>query len=195
MVLEIPDFGRNQLAAMLSLLGYKLGVEVGVAGGDYSKILCDYNPDMLFWGVDPYEIYSGYRDYARETTIKGLRTKAHRRLDSYRNYTFIEEYSNEAAENFTDGMLDFVYLDANHSEPYISEDIKLWWPKLKEGGILAGHDYANTKHRDGTALHHHVKPAIQKFCKENNKQLIVLGREANDEGIIRDRPRSWVVFK
>ena len=47
----------------------------------------------------------------------------------------------EAAKHFKDNSLDFVFIDADHSYESIKEDIIAWLPKVKEGGILAGHDY------------------------------------------------------
>lgn len=194
-IVEIPDFGRNQLASLLTLLNFKVGVEVGVASGEYSEILCKYNPNMKFYGVDPYVSYKGYRDYRRQNTLNRLESEAHQRLDKYTNYEFIKEFSIGAKELFKDNTIDFVYLDGNHEEPYITDDIKHWFPKIKQGGILAGHDYANTKGRPGSTAHHQVKQAIQRFTIENNIILYILGREANNEGIIRDRPRSWLIVK
>ena len=53
----------------------------------------------------------------------------------------IRAKSGEAVELFKDGQLDFVYLDAQHHYEAIKEDIALWWPKVRWGGLLAGHDY------------------------------------------------------
>jgi len=36
--------------------------------------------------------------------------------------------------------LDFVYLDAAHDYDNVKLDIKCWYPKVREGGILGGHD-------------------------------------------------------
>jgi len=42
---------------------------------------------------------------------------------------------------FFDSTLDAVFIDADHSEEAVSRDIAAWWPKVKPGGILAGHDF------------------------------------------------------
>jgi hypothetical protein len=47
----------------------------------------------------------------------------------------------EAADLFENNSLDFVYFDTNHSFSYLTQELKKWYPKLKAGGILAGHDY------------------------------------------------------
>lgn len=45
------------------------------------------------------------------------------------------------AARFGDGALDFVYLDARHDCPSVVQDLHAWYPTLRRGGILAGHDY------------------------------------------------------
>jgi len=45
------------------------------------------------------------------------------------------------AARYPDESLDFVFLDANHDRDSISRDIDAWRPKVKKGGLLAGHDY------------------------------------------------------
>jgi hypothetical protein len=47
----------------------------------------------------------------------------------------------EAAKKFKDKSLDFVFIDASHEYEDIKNDIIAWYPKIKEGGVLAGHDF------------------------------------------------------
>jgi hypothetical protein len=47
----------------------------------------------------------------------------------------------DAAATFKDAYLSFAFIDANHLYEGISADIKAWAPKVRPGGILAGHDY------------------------------------------------------
>ena len=42
---------------------------------------------------------------------------------------------------FADGSFDFIYVDARHDYRGVAVDIAEWWPKLRPGGIFAGHDY------------------------------------------------------
>lgn len=53
--------------------------------------------------------------------------------------------SYEAPRYFDDLSLDFVYIDADHSYDIVKKDIISWYPKVKYGGIIAGHDYYNCK--------------------------------------------------
>ena len=49
--------------------------------------------------------------------------------------------SSEASKLYTDNSLDFVFLDASHDYDNVKLDVMCWYPKVKQGGILAGHDY------------------------------------------------------
>ena len=49
--------------------------------------------------------------------------------------------SPQAARNFADDALDFAFIDGNHLYESVQGDIFAWWPKIRAGGLLAGHDY------------------------------------------------------
>ena len=55
--------------------------------------------------------------------------------------TPMEMRSDEAVLAFEDESLDFVFLDASHRYEHILRDLALWYPKVKPGGVFAGHDY------------------------------------------------------
>ena len=47
-----------------------------------------------------------------------------------------------AAKLYQDKSVDFVFIDGDHRYEMVVRDIEAWFPKLKIGGIIAGHDYA-----------------------------------------------------
>jgi cephalosporin hydroxylase len=50
--------------------------------------------------------------------------------------------SEEFAPTIPDGSLDFVYIDSGeHTFEEALRDFKLWWPKIRSGGYLGGHDW------------------------------------------------------
>lgn len=53
----------------------------------------------------------------------------------------IETTSEKAAEKIPIDSIDLIFLDANHKYPYIKADITNYWPKLKQNGVMLGHDY------------------------------------------------------
>lgn len=190
--IEIPNYGRDNLAELFKELGFKVGVEVGVQEGKYSKILLDANPGVELYGVDPYVPYRWYRDFTRSATIGGHKTEAYALLGGYDNYHFIEKMSADAVNDFKDNSLDFVYLDGNHEFMHVAVDISLWQKKLRKGGILAGHDYIKRPMPTAT----HVLQVVNAYTDSYEvKPWFVLGRKANDEGLIRDKERSWMWVK
>lgn len=48
--------------------------------------------------------------------------------------------THEASSKFEDYNFDLVYVDADHAYGRIKDDLVDWWPKVKRGGVLAGHD-------------------------------------------------------
>lgn len=58
------------------------------------------------------------------------------------NVRLIKGISWEVASQFEDESLDFVFIDADHAFESVTKDLDAWWPKVKKGGIMAGHDYS-----------------------------------------------------
>jgi len=52
--------------------------------------------------------------------------------------------TSEAASLFDDGSLDGVFIDADHTYEAVKKDIQNWMPKVRKGGIFAGHDYVSS---------------------------------------------------
>jgi predicted O-methyltransferase YrrM len=71
----------------------------------------------------------------------------------------IRKPSVEAANEFEDLSADFIFIDGDHSYESCYSDLVSWYPKLKEGGILFGHDCV-----PGSG----VSEAVEKFSKEYN---------------------------
>lgn len=181
--IEIPGIGRNDLADLIKELDCKIAVEIGVASGDYSEVIMQTNPTLEMYGVDPYESYEGYHDYKLRSTFNKMEQSAHDKLDKYTTYKFIKGYSVQVAKDFADKSIDFIYIDGNHSGEAVKEDIEAWIPKLKPGGIMAGHDF--------TGRWPSLKKAVINYCQQTNRQLFVLGMERKDLGVYRDTSRSW----
>ena len=55
--------------------------------------------------------------------------------------TIIYDDTWNASKRFEDESIDFIYIDAEHKFEYVYRDIVNWYPKMKKGGIFAGHDY------------------------------------------------------
>ncbi len=54
----------------------------------------------------------------------------------------MRQSSVEAARSFDDESLGLVFIDGNHDVDSVGADIAAWWPKLRRGGVMLGHDYS-----------------------------------------------------
>jgi hypothetical protein len=193
-VIEIPNMDSINLAELFAELGFRTGVELGVDRGEYSKILCDSNKDLKLFCVDPWipdayekgtyineppEYFNQCFEETKET-LKGC------------NAVLVRKMSADALKDFEDNSLDFVYIDANHDFPNITFDLHNWLKKVKEGGIIAGHDYANFSYRK----FNHVKRALDAYARCYRMiPLFVCGTTNVNTRLKRDHFRSWFWVK
>lgn len=121
-------------------------VEVGVQDGAYAAcILRKTNPIQLFL-VDCWEhqdplIYDDPEANVSNEMQEIIYRETKQRFAHDPRVVIIRLYSEQAAMNFEDESLDWVYIDANHSYEAVKKDLMLWWPKIKKNGFLSGHDY------------------------------------------------------
>lgn len=183
----IKGFFRLELAMLFNDLGYKIGCEIGVRRGDYSMILCDSIKGVKMYGVDswtPYRMNDEGHIPSRHASRKVQRTnykRAVKNLENY-NYTIIKKYSTEAAQEIPDSSLDFVYIDANHIFDFVMEDIIVWGRKVREGGIISGHDYIRAYKR-------HVMSAVDAYAYAHNVKHWFLTE------LKKRKDRSWFIVK
>lgn len=62
---------------------------------------------------------------------------------------------------------DFIYIDADHSYEWVSFDLKNSYNKIKNGGIISGHDYSIDKHPG-------CFNAVNDFCRLNNQKIFLI---------------------
>lgn len=152
-------YSRDELATWFYQAGFMRGAEIGVERGYYSEILCTHNPNLVLYCIDPWYAYNGYREHVSKAQYETIYGEAIRRLNPY-DTKIMRMTSRAAADYFEKASLDFVYLDANHEFSHIAHDICLWEPKVKRGGIIAGHDFTRRK-KNGYI--NHVKDVVQAY--------------------------------
>jgi predicted O-methyltransferase YrrM len=131
-------YTRNLLAALWAELGYNKGAEIGVRRGRFSMKLCQCNPDLELYCIDPWAPYAG-RKYTKQRQ-DAIYNQAIKNLTPY-NCKIIRKASMEAIKQFDDDSLDFVFIDGDHTFDHVCPDIIYWSNKVRSGGMVAVHDY------------------------------------------------------
>lgn len=162
---------------ILSLLppGHVVGVEVGTDTGINARELLLSRADLFLWTVDPWLATADFTEVGRGTALKFYEERVGEFVRASRT-KHLRMTSVRAAQQLNhDGVVpDFIYIDGEHSEKAVKEDLEAWWPLLRSGGMMAGHDFDTY---DGCV----AKPVI-KFAKRNRLDL----RLINEHGTLPD---------
>lgn len=124
-----------------------IAVEVGVQGGGFAAfMLKKTHPQKLFlidcWTQQDPSVYDDPEANVSNDLQQQLYEETKARFANDPRVIIIRDFSKNAVDQFADESLDWVYIDANHGYEAAKEDLEIWWPKVKRGGILSGHDYA-----------------------------------------------------
>ena len=200
--LEVKGAVRADLPAYFAARGFTTGAEIGVWQGEHAERLCLGVPGLHLLCVDTWNDYPGYREterYKRRATrtIPSLHGEtgygrpyaaARARLAPY-DCQFIQALSVEAAAQIPDRSLDFVYIDGNHQFEYVVADLAAWTPKVKSGGVIAGHDYSHWGHSHVMQ----VVEAVEGWTRAYDiRPWFVLGRRRYRRGEPTERQRSFL---
>lgn len=118
------------LEELINKNNYRIIAEIGVSKGltaDYLLRKCKIDSYYMI-DPDPNEVF--------ERTIPKFYTNAY----------FIRTTSKEAVDIIKE-PLDLIFIDADHGYGSVKEDILLWLPKIRKGGIICGHDYIDLPNR------------------------------------------------
>lgn len=158
---------RNHFPFIAAELGLTSGVEIGTWKGEYALHLLTHWSGKLTV-VDPWEQQpaTDYLDGCNCEAMEAVMTEALTVLEPHRTSgrcEVLRMYSTEAAKQFEPGSLGFAYLDGNHSEAVVAEELRLYWPLIQPGGILGGHD---AYHREDEFQRGGVIDAVLDFAEE-----------------------------
>lgn len=118
------------------------GIELGVCLGLNSYMLLESCPNIsLILGVDHYLAYKDWdREVLQYEQDQNLERLKHNMQYMGPRFTLIRESSADAAADLGDEQYDFVFIDADHSMKAVLNDLDHYYPKIKKGGLIAGHD-------------------------------------------------------
>ena len=136
---------RDQFPLLLNRLGLNgTAVEIGVREGHWSRMFLQTWAGASYHGIDPLPLDADLESYRTTKNMPevykyGVETIAY--LNANPRWTFHHELDAVFIDDFKDASLDFVYIDSVHDYAHVKETFERWWPKVRRGGIIAGHDY------------------------------------------------------
>jgi predicted O-methyltransferase YrrM len=147
-----------------------VGAEIGVYKGVNAKEILTYLDIKKLYLIDNWSRKYGMGKEECEIHLSNW-------LDII---VFLHGRSEVVASKIKDDELDFVYIDGGHTESQVAMDLKLYYPKVKKGGLICGHDYQGGKPRG-------VNKAVDKFF---GKGTVYSGECARSK-----RHMDWWVWK
>lgn len=164
---------RPMLMCVRERFGSKplVGAEIGVQKGRHARIILNgLNMKRLvlvdIWDSRVTNPGRLHRYTEANPAKERYKKEMMERVGFEPNVEICEAYSVDACNKYSDGLFHFVYIDACHRYKAVLEDCRCWYPKIKKGGVIGGHDYNNPECPS-------VNRAVQEFANESGLKLCV----------------------
>jgi predicted O-methyltransferase YrrM len=138
-----------------------IGIEIGASYGENAlDMLKNLSIKKLFL-IDSYKPYKEENKFNSDHK-DGFDIIKKRMIEFNDKVRIIHDFSDKASW-LIPSNLDFVYIDGNHDYEFVKRDIELYYPKLKKGGVIGGHDFLT--------MHLGVCKAVIEFITKNKLKL------------------------
>lgn len=128
------------LDQLAKTIGAKTFVEVGCKEGRTAGFLLHNNPELHVIAIDPWAPVTNESETYTDWDFKAIEDTFWKNVGDHKGRcTMLRMTSAEAVQRVE--QADLVFIDAGHDYPNALADIQLWWPKVRVGGFLTGHDY------------------------------------------------------
>ena len=152
----LKNFYREDLPKLIKK-NNAVGIELGVARGDFSKVLINSKKFSLFFGVDSYSL----KHHNKKEYLTALK-----KVGIFTNYKLLNMTFDDALELFPNNSLDFIYFDGYaHTGQNYGDTIIKWSKKIKKNGIMSGDDYDIKWELN--------KEIIDNFANDNNLEIFI----------------------
>ncbi|CCQ75270.1 class I SAM-dependent methyltransferase [Magnetospira sp. QH-2] len=168
--------------------------EIGVAQGEFSKVILDGTEPKHLHLIDPW-IHQDDPSYAADPNNAPM-------SDQNANFRSVSEqfaeqsasgqviihrtYSQAAVNRFEDRQFDWIYVDGLHTREGVTRDLALYWDKVKDDGFIVGHDYTNIE--PARKMGFGVIEAVDSFVAERGAEFIALTAEAYPTYLLAKQP-------
>lgn len=120
-------------------------VEIGSYCGSGTMIFHEVFKNSKILCVDGWEKYyescSTYDIDKQELELKEAEAIFDERTSGISNIVKNKILSLDFVQTIENDSIDLVYIDGNHDYAFVRDDINHWFPKVKSGGIIGGHDW------------------------------------------------------
>lgn len=161
-----------------------VGVEIGVWRGESALSILQNLSIKTLYLIDPYVEYDEYNvnEISGHPNMVENENVAKDILSEYKNkIIWVKKKANDAIIDISNNV-DFVYIDGNHAGGYVKMDIENYYTKVRNGGILAGHDFQKIE----------VRHNVLEFNKNKNHDLYSFPFEKANH--IHDWDEEWRVY-
>ena len=146
----------NVLRDIIRENNYESFVEIGVRKGRNASMILRQCPSLKrYYAVEPWKQVGAYDYISNEMHNEDKATFQRYCQNFMKKITVLEMKSEEAAPLVEDDSVDMVFIDGDHRYEAVVLDIKLWLPKVRNGGVMSGHDIDNLPRFPG------VRPAVE----------------------------------
>jgi predicted O-methyltransferase YrrM len=134
------------LAPYIKRLGENItGIEIGTCRAESTNYLLSKCPNISkLTTIDPYKGYVDWKGEITQETVDKFMSIAEKNLKEFGDrVSMLRSPSVDAAKNFDDESVDFIFVDGDHSYAATLADCVAYYPLLKKGGFFCGHDYSS----------------------------------------------------
>jgi hypothetical protein len=139
---------REQVRARLLAAMPQGGIaaEIGVWEGRFSEKIIEIAKPRELHLIDPWRYMPEFNNtgFGRKKNRDRMDEMFHEVAARFAPNPAVKLHrttSQEALAQFPDGYFDWVYVDGNHNEPFIGQDLAVCRRKVRAGGLIAGDDY------------------------------------------------------
>ena len=129
-------------------------VEVGVEHGvTLTKVLSEIDSELdEYWAIDPWKPvglkYGSKLGYRTPLEWYEMYASVCKKMAEFRSLKVVKLPSTYIASLLPDEHFDMVYIDGDHCYQGVYDDLCAWYPKIKMGGVISGHDWNIRSVRD-----------------------------------------------
>ena len=140
--------------------GKVTGVEVGLWKADFAQLMLNENERLYWIGVDPYFEYGKRK--RKQPVWDAIFGRVMKKMEPFgKRFKMVRKPSSEGVKSIT-RKVDFMFIDGNHDLDVVYNDLFLYEPRVKKGGIMAGHDYS-----------HRVGKAVDEYATKFKREMFV----------------------